>query len=293
MTTIAVIAHRDKELGGGLDELRETLRRHGVDDPLWYEVAKSRGAPKRARKALEQGADLVFVWGGDGMVQRCADALAGSDIALAIVPAGTANLLARNMGIPRDIDRAVRIGLSGQRRRVDLGVLNGERFAVMAGAGVDAAMLRDVDGTAKTRFGRLAYVWSAARQLRRTAVRGRVKVDGSPVYTGPISCVLIGNVGALFGGLTVFPDAEPDDGRLEVAVVSAGNLRQWSGVLARGRAGDSPFVRMYGGRAIRIRFTRAVPYEIDGGDRGETDRLRIDLAPGALTICVDDGLPQP
>src|SRR3979409_1120873 len=93
---IAVVAHSGKTLGGGLHELRDELAAAGVTDPLWFEVPKSKMAPKQIRKALEAGAKVVFVWGGDGMVQRCADAMAGSDAALAIVPAGTANLFASN-----------------------------------------------------------------------------------------------------------------------------------------------------------------------------------------------------
>jgi diacylglycerol kinase family enzyme len=173
---------------------------------------------------------------------------------------------------------------------LDLGVVNGERFAVMAGAGFDAAMMREVDSSAKSRWGRVAYVWSGARQLRRDATRAKVKVDGRAVYEGPVSCVLVGNVGSLFGGVTVFPDAEPDDGRLDIAVVSAGSMREWMGVLwrtARGRPDSSPRVRTYRGRSVRAKFDRPVPYELDGGDRGETDRLRVDVDPGALVLCVE------
>ena len=88
----------------------------------------------------------MFVWGGDGMVQRCVDVLAGSGATLAIVPAGTANLFASNLGIPQDIAAAVEIGLRGRTRTLDVGKLNGERFAVMAGAGLDALMIQDADG---------------------------------------------------------------------------------------------------------------------------------------------------
>jgi diacylglycerol kinase (ATP) len=290
MQTVAVVAHQDKTLGGGLGELRAVLERRGVDAPLWYEVAKSKRAPKRVRRALADGAEIVFAWGGDGMVQRCADVMAGSGVPLAVIPAGTANLLAHNLGIPADIERAVDIGLAGSRRNLDLGVVNGERFAVMAGAGFDAAMIRDVDKSAKGRFGRLAYVWSGARNIRRDAVGARVRVDGATVYRGPVSCVLAGNVGSLFGGLTVFPDAEPDDGRLDVAVVSAGSVLQWGRVLSTALRKDpdaSPFVRTFRGRSVRVRFDDDVPYELDGGARGETDRWRVDVAPGALVICVD------
>mgnify|MGYP000034054683 CR=1 FL=1 len=77
MSSVAVVAHSGKTLGGGLDELRSVLAHAGVDTPLWYEVPKSKKAPARVRKAIDKGADLVFVWGGDGMVQRCIDTLAG------------------------------------------------------------------------------------------------------------------------------------------------------------------------------------------------------------------------
>src|SRR5687767_7291927 len=113
---IAVVAHRKKTMGGGLPELRRLITDEGVDDLLWYEVPKSRKARKKARTAVANGAELVFVWGGDGMVQRCADALAGSGATMAIVPAGTANLLAGNLGIPQDLTEAVRLGFHGARR---------------------------------------------------------------------------------------------------------------------------------------------------------------------------------
>ena len=86
MTRVAVIAHRGKSVGGGLPELRRVLEQRGVTDVFWREVAKSRFAPKQVGKALADGADLIFVWGGDGMVQRCIDVLAGSEAKLAIIP---------------------------------------------------------------------------------------------------------------------------------------------------------------------------------------------------------------
>ena len=86
MTSVAVIAHSQRTLGGGLGEFRDALQTAGVTDPLWYEVSKSKRAPKQARRALQEGADLVFVWGGDGMVQRCVDVLSGTPAILAVTP---------------------------------------------------------------------------------------------------------------------------------------------------------------------------------------------------------------
>ena len=93
---VAVVAHEKKSFGGGLDELRSVLRDRGVPDPLWFEVPKSKRAPKAVREALATKPDLVLVWGGDGTVQRCINELAGTGVVLGILPAGTANLLASN-----------------------------------------------------------------------------------------------------------------------------------------------------------------------------------------------------
>ena len=236
---VAVIAHSGKQLGGGLSELRATLAHHGVENPMWFEVPKSRKAPAKVARALADGAELIVVWGGDGMVQRCADAMAGSGATLAIVPAGTANLLAGNLGIPKDLERAVEIGLGGVRRPLDLGRMNGERFAVMAGIGFDALMIRDADKGAKDRFGRIAYVWAGAKHLTEREVGVRIRVDGSEWFSGRAACVLFGNVGTLTGGVKVFPDARPDDGVLDLGVLSVHGLWQWTRVIARPRSGAS------------------------------------------------------
>jgi diacylglycerol kinase (ATP) len=166
MATVAVVAHSRKSFGGGLPELRRILALEGVAAPLWYEVKKSRRAPKYARRAAAKGADVVFVWGGDGTVQRCIDAVAGTDTAVAILPAGTANLLAANLNVPHDLAEAVLVGLHGDRRRLDTGWVNGERFAVMAGAGFDARMIADADRGIKDRLGRAAYIVTGLKNLR-------------------------------------------------------------------------------------------------------------------------------
>ncbi len=289
MSGVAVIAHRGKTVGGGLPELRRVLEQRGVTDVFWREVGKSRFAPAEVKKALARDADLIFIWGGDGMVQRCVDVMAGSDATVAIVPAGTANLLATNLGIPKDIEQAVEIGLSGRSRRIDVGRINGERFAVMAGAGLDARMIGDADGGLKDRFGRLAYVWTGAKHLREKPFRAKIKVDGARWYDGEASCILLGNVGKLFGGVEAFEDAHPDDGVLELGVVSADGVREWAGTVARavvGSAAKSPHAFTTKVHSVRIKLDRKVLYEIDGGDRKKVRTLRVDVEPEAVQICV-------
>jgi YegS/Rv2252/BmrU family lipid kinase len=289
MADVAVVAHSGKTLGGGLPELREILAREGVTDPLWYEVSKSRRAPKYARRAAAKGADVLFVWGGDGTVQRCVDAVAGTDTAVSILPAGTANLLASNLEVPDDLTEAVRVGLHGDRRRLDTGSVNGERFMVMAGAGFDARMISDADRGAKDRLGRAAYVVTGIRNLATRRAKATVKVDGQRYFSGKVSCVLAANVGKILGGVEAFPQAQPDDGRLELGVVTASNPAQWArtfGRLALGHPDQSRFVRVTQAKKISIRFDRKIRYELDGGARPATRKLRIKVRPASVTVCV-------
>ena len=289
MSTVAVIAHAGKTFGGGLIELRSELEKQGVAEPLWFEVPKSRKAPKQVKRALDEGADLLFIWGGDGMVQRCIDALSDSNAAIAIVPAGTANLFASNLEIPQDIQAAVRIGLEGPRRTLDVGRMNGERFAVMAGAGFDAQMIKDADGGLKDRFGRLAYVWTGTKQLGRKPFEAKIKVDGATWFDGQASSVLIGNVGKLFAGVEAFEDARPDDGKLELGVVTADGLLEWTRTIARtaiGSSSASPFVQVTKATSVQVKFDRKILYELDGGDRKTVKKLDVEIEPAAINICV-------
>lgn len=292
---VGVVANRKKVLGGGLPELRAVLAAAGVTDPLWYEVSRSKEAPRKIRRCIEGGAELVLAWGGDGMVQRCLHALveAGAQIPLAILPAGTANLLATNLGIEKDLRAAVEVALSGQHRRLDVGRIGDEHFAVMAGTGFDALMIRDANShDRKDRFGRAAYIWTGLKHLRGRRTQARVSLDGAPWFEGQASCVLIGNVGTILGGVQIFPDAQPDDGVLEVGVVTAAGLWGWLRVLSRtlvGQAAQSPLVHTAQARRIDIELVRPRPYQLDGGDRPRVKRLSIAVLPRAVTVCV----PQP
>ena len=178
------------------------------------------------------------------------------------------------------------IGLHGDRRKLDVGRFNGERFAVMAGAGFDAAMIGQADGTLKDRFGRAAYVWTGSQNLRVKPFKAKIKVDGAPWYAGAASCILFGNVGRLFGGVEVFQDACPDDGRLETR---SGQRRRHHRLDACDRA--------HGRRSVGAIAARpgdhgeedqgqAQPqglYEVDGGDRAAVKSFKVRVEPRAIT----------
>lgn len=289
MTSVAIVAHRKKTLGAGLVRLRELLAEHGFTDPIWLEVTKSKKVPARIEEALDRGADLIFVWGGDGSVQRAIDASVGSGVTLAILPAGTANLLATNLGVPIDLEKAVATGLFGRDRHLDLGRMNDEHFAVMAGTGLDSMVIRDADAGLKDRFGRAAYIWTGARHVRERPVDTTVKIDGHTWFRGKASCVLVANVGSIAGGITAFDHASPADGLLDIAVVTADGAWQWARALTRatvGHAEKSPLVQMTQASKIKITMAKPLPYELDGGVRPETDTLRVRVVPHAITIRV-------
>ncbi len=258
-------------LGDGVD-LRETTE----DDP----------GQGQTEQAVADEADLVVVCGGDGTVRACLDALAGTGTALAIVPLGTGNLLASNLGLATGLAAADDAG-RGTPLRIDIGRINGEAFAVMAGTGFDAAMIDDAPAGLKARIGTAAYVVSCLRNLHTRLVVTTVEVDGRPWLRTRASMVLVGNFGTVSGGLAVFPDAEPDDGLLDVAVSAASTPRQWlawSWRLLRRRPEPPDLVQRTRGRRIVVTQQRARPYELDGELRPATRLLEIEVAPAALTI---------
>jgi diacylglycerol kinase (ATP) len=285
---VAVVAHAGKTVGGGLPELRRTLEEAGVSDLLWTEVPKSKRAPAAVEQALEDGAELLLAWGGDGMVRRCVNALKDTQVPLAIVPAGTSNLFATHLGVERDIAQAVQVALHGDRRRLDVGRFDGERFAVMAGAGFDAAMIKGAEDL-KDRLGRAAYVLGGAAELNTESFEAKIKIDGTRWYKGPASCILVGNVGELFGGIEAFADAQPDDGLLDVGVLTSEGPVQLVRATARtalGSAEKSPFVRVTQARKVRVKLDRKVRYELDGGDRKKVKSFKVDVEAEAITVCV-------
>lgn len=289
MTTVGVVAHAGKTARGGPDELRRRLADAGADGPVWLEVQRSADAAPMARRAVANGVDLLVVWGGDGTVQRCLGAVAGTGVPLAVVPAGAANLLAANLDLPRDVAGAVEIALHGDRRVLDVGSLNGEPFAVVAGAGLDARTVAGASSEAKRRVGRLAYVASAAQALDVPPVRARVEVDGVECFTGKVTCVLVGNHPRSAAGVEVFEGSRPDDGILEVGLATARTVAQWvrtAAVVALDDAEASPFVVTSRGRTIDVRFDAPVPVELDGSVREPTDHLHVEAHPGAVTMCV-------
>lgn len=283
MSFVVAIANPASGSAGSADDLAD---RFGTGIDLVRTTEDDPGIGQ-ARRAVDAGARTIVACGGDGTVRAVLEAVAGHDTELGVVPLGTGNLLAANLDIPTDVDEAIRAATTGRVRRLDVGSVNGERFAVMAGVGFDAAMIRDANPAVKRRLGSVAYVLSAIRNAPARVTRARVTVDGRSVWTGRTAMVLVGNCGTVTGGLAVFPDASCDDGVLDVAILSARRLREWVSVATRlltGRPQRDDLVARFTGREIVVELERPMPYELDGEGREPVRALRFTVEPSALAV---------
>jgi len=274
-----------------------TARRRGIEAalraahwprPAWFETTPEDTGTGQARRAVEEGAAVVFVCGGDGTVRSVIAGLVGTDAALAVLPAGTGNLLAVNLGLPDDPAEGVRLAVEGGRRRVDVGQVDGEVFAVMAGMGFDAAIMNDASARLKARFGPPAYVLAAVSHLRDRPMRVRILIDDDPPRIRRAAAVLVGNVGRLTGGIRLLPKAEPDNGQMDVAILAPRHLGHWAALalavlLRRDRV---PRMEVLRGSRISIVSDRMQPRELDGDVIEPGSTLSVTVRPGALRLCV-------
>jgi diacylglycerol kinase family enzyme len=278
-----------------LESLRRTicagLADAGWPEPMWLETTVQDSGRGQAAQAIADGAEVVFVSGGDGTVMACVTALAGTDVALAVLPAGTGNLLAANLGLTGDAATGVEVALQGGRRRIDVGVVEDQCFAVMAGMGFDAQMLAGTSETAKKHIGWIAYLFGALKHIRDRPMRVTIKLDGKRAFRRRPRTVIIGNVGRLQGGVRLLSAAEPDDGRLDVAVLSPQNLRHWValgwGVIRR--RGSVPLMETFTAKRVEIRSNRPQPRQLDGDLIDPGSVLVASVRSRALLLCV----PQP
>jgi diacylglycerol kinase family enzyme len=258
----------------------------GWAEPLYYETTVDDAGAAATKQALTAGVDVVVICGGDGTVTACLGVLVGTGTPAAIVGCGTGNLLARNLEIPLGLAAALQVAFGGVDRPIDLGMLDGEWFAVMAGVGVDAAMLADTDDALKARVGWPAYAVSALRHLRDTPIRVELRPADGPAVSRRASSVLIGNVGRLQANLPLLPDAEPDDGVLDVLVMAPRGLIGWlrlaAAVAVRRR--QSPTFERLRVRAVDIVAQRSVACERDGEVVASRRVIHVEIAPNAVLV---------
>ena len=267
----------------------------GWSEPTWYETTVADPGRSMAHDAALDGAELVVVCGGDGTVRTVCAELAGTGIPVGVVPAGTGNLLARNLALPLYLNAAVEVALNGQDRAIDLVRIAGdliepeEHFLVMAGMGFDAAIMEGANEQLKAKLGWLAYVVAALRNLMFPAVRVEISVDDGPFTRHRARTIVVGNVGFLQAGLPLLPDATIDDGRIDVVLINPRRFLSWLRVvvrvLGRRKKTDETVNRMTG-RKVVIVASHDTPRQVDGDPIGAGRELLCECLPGKLLVRV-------
>jgi len=264
-------------------------------EPRWLFTTVEDSGTGQAHQAAVGGAGLVIVCGGDGTVREVCAELAGTGIPVGIVPAGTGNLLARNLSLPLFIRAAIDIALTGQDRAIDMVRVTGDgidetSFMVMAGLGFDAAIMEGVNEDIKNKVGWLAYVLSGLKALMFPTMRLDVSVDDGPWTRHRARTCVIGNVGSLQGGMNLIPDAAIDDGLLDLVLLYPRRFLSWIPLVLRvmtrreDRAGES--VARMTGRKIAVRASTEVPRQLDGDIIGLGKELTMECIHGRALVRV-------
>jgi diacylglycerol kinase (ATP) len=273
------------------EKLVDHLKRLGLN-PKVCSTHRRGDAETAAKAARESGAEMVIAAGGDGTLGEIACGLAGSEIPICLIPCGTVNVMAYELGIPDSIEEACLLALKGKARTIDAGLINNRPFLLAAGAGFDAELIARTSLRWKRRIGRLAY-WHAgvAQLMKARPCRMQVLIEGEEAggeaeYYQALVC----NTAHYAGRYRLSPFAKLDDGLLDLYLVHARgrwNLIRSLLAFATQRAFCGPGIDYRQVRSLEIRSERAVMTEIDGDLFGTTP-VSIRIQPAAIRIVAGD-----
>lgn len=298
--------------------IEEQERLHGWDRTRWFETDREDSGRRAAQRALESSPSVIIVAGGDGTVRAVAEIVLDSGTPIALLPFGTGNLLARNLGLPRgDVRASATAAFGGATRPVDVAIADlydeaGRRttqvFLVMAGIGLDAEMAEFTSARAKQQLGWLAYVGPIARSvLAHRLFRLRYRIDGGRISSARAHTIIVGNCGILTGNMLLLPAAEIDDRLLDVVMLRPKGRFAWArigtrltvqGLAHRSRFGRSmmrlaPRLRalVYAqGRQFDVRFEVPHTVQLDGDSYSSVISAGISVHPAVLRVCIDERL---
>ena len=261
----------------------------------WRETEGLGQATELAAEAAARELPLLFVVGGDGTLNEAVNGLAGSETALAAVRAGTVDIWAKEMGIPKKPVEAVKAAVEGDRRRIDLGRAGERYFLLMAGYGLDGAIARRVGLGLKSRFGAAVYaipaIWEALR-YRSSAVT--LSFDGEE-HPAELLMLVAGNTRNYAGLVEITREAQVDDGLLDVCVYQGRGrldiiLHVLRTVLRRHQRSEKVLYRK--ARRLELVWKEPLPVQLDGDAFAESP-TRVEVAPSALWVAVPKGISSP
>lgn len=272
-----------------LKTVNAALQTSGVEWDL--SVTKDAGdAHRLAQEAAEAGADLVIVNGGDGTVMEAASGLVSTETSLAIIPGGTANVMAAELGIPTSLEESVTLALNpkAQVRPVDMGKIGEHWFLLRAGMGLEAAMVEGADREMKDRFGVLAYGLSALQAMSDPPIaRYHLTIDGQAVESEGLTC-FIANSGTMGRpGLNLAPGIDVSDGMLDVVVVTRADLPGLLALAASvvGGSENPNTLQRWQAREIYVEAEPPQTVQVDGELIGQTP-ITARVIPHAVRIIV-------
>lgn len=258
--------------GEGFREAVEAaFRARGVGYEI-RETSKEKGADALAREARAEGAECVVACGGDGTVMAAINGLGENPpgeppVTLAIVPGGTANLVAAALRIPTEVEAAVAVAVEGDEREVDLGRRDDTLFALGIGVGLTERLVSEASVEAKEKVGRWAYLFAMLKEIGARPHCFELILDGGAPIRDRGVAVVIANTGDFGHGMRFAPDARLDDGRLDVCVLrhfTVADIVRLGFRTLTGHLREDRALAFYQARRVELRATPPLEVQIDG-----------------------------
>jgi diacylglycerol kinase (ATP) len=297
---VAVVINPVKaEADAARDAIVIACRKGGFPDPVFFETEADDPGFSMTRRAMEKGFDLVLAAGGDGTVRSVAEVLTGHDTPLGLLPLGTGNLLARNLGADLgDPHRNVDIALFGEERAIDMatfrteladGSVRDHAFCVMGGAGFDAQIMTDTKDELKRLVGWAAYGEAGVRHLFAAPRWARFRIDDGEWQSRRVRSVMAANCGILTAGMVLVPQAKINDGVLDIVVMSPRSTLEWALMAAKvvfRQRRDLPVIEFFAGKKVRVEFHEPIESQVDGDGTGLITAFESQILPGVLSVRV-------